>query len=734
MKLKASWIVPSALVIFFVIQIYFALRIEVRAIDVTQVDHIIYLTTLTYQSHAENFVNDPVYGNGQLGTTYWVSSILYMNILKAFHTLTNENISATFIYYRLFLLALYLPSMYVFLRYSIGYWFPALLLAIISSYPSTTFIVSGRSFWGLPRADFFPSSIGYLLPERLYMVFLPLLLLITLQYWMIPAAQQQAIKKWHVAAIGLAIGSSVYLLHATTALGVIELVGAVALIQALRKKLPWWAVIIFTLTAVPFLVLRTFAGSNIQPNFTEENLPFIQEATRSWGIVFPWRTAPFWDTLSYKNILPFSETFKSILMLLFFGAYTGLTLFSLRKIWRDQPVYWQYVLIAVQMVLCLLFVNLGTVPALILIYFMARIKAQAVDEMDRLLLIFLSIAVLLGPFQQLVVYILWQITSIPTLYPVIGEVSRFSWLAYLPLYALAGRAILSLTVPITDRWLRYFMMSVLGLLVLWNQQEIGIAMLNLNLLKINYPQALLILLSLWLYLYPIPQPKRFFSRLLAPLVIVSGACGLIFFYFEFISPSATFLIGLTAALILRLPQWMQSSSATRYWGIALVTAFLAFGISLPLKNKHGGDLYLIEIFVTRTTDLQDRRPPDYYSRPGYLEAAEWIKNNTPTTSLIHNAYFEAHLRYFAQRAMLPGTLDLIHPVYAGLDPIDLDDQHQKLKDPAARMQVLAEQQVDYILAPIDDIFEAETINGIWYEPVEVYRNAGARVYRLDRAN
>jgi hypothetical protein len=419
-----------------------------------------YTTALVQHDIPGTFNKDTIWANHKFTDSIWASSGLYMAGLDIFLKLSGGNIALAYGLFRIFLLALYIPLMYMLLLRVIQHRWLAFALSLLSAHPAT-FTVTGVS-WGIPN------DLTYLpiVPETLYTLFALSIVLIAYEFWFKPGVKHQRINPWILAALGLLVGISVYLVHSISSIEITELLIVLGLAQVLRRKLPLWSLILFAVVVAPWLVIRSTVASGvpIQLSLADTNavMAFGQRS-----MVFPWEER--WGLATLK--LPSISTTTFVLS--FFVIYGLATAISLLLIIRKRSRYLgKFVFVTAQAIYYLIWMSAGWIPMILWAYGAYRIWSRTDDELDYGLIMALTIANLIGPLQQTFVYYLWYSTKINGLLGLLYEMARFQRSAYIPFYLLLGRAVLCIVrVETPRRIIRVAIAVVLLVLIFLNLQQ-----------------------------------------------------------------------------------------------------------------------------------------------------------------------------------------------------------------------------------------------------------------------
>ena len=647
-------------------------------------DTVTYTVSLLQRLDPQLFRRDTIFANGTFPESIWLSSYLFMRGLRFSYELTKGDWVLTFNILRLLMSIPFFGFLWLFFRAILKNPLLSVGIAIIAFFPA--YFTFTNSFWGMPgtvyvRGETLPEA---LVPEVLYTALSPLLAWMIFKFWFAPGSRQERIRPLIIAAIGITLGLSMYLIHTLNAIAVIEVVGLIALFQFLRRKLPFWTILVFAISAAPLFIIRLFNGAGLTGRLDAIDAQAIMSFGQTY-MIFPW-----------TNRWPLNSTSLSFdphppLVLAFFALYwsvTLLTLWSLRTAQRRkrQAKVW---FVIIQVLYGFLFTSAGYLPLVLLVYGIFRIVRDEEDDLDRTLLLVLIIAQLVGPMQQTLLYFVWQATNAYSLTGIIFEMARIQKFAFLPFYALLGRALWRFTSHLGETFLRYSMIGVVVLLALFN--------LNISV------------------------------SLLHPITLACGA--LLVFTFALVA----FASGSNPA-----PLSSRSRLVLGTFAIGCLVAgfvnFQALQVSIENVGSYSNRLTLDENPDIDPAILIARNSSGHSYDDAYVAAADWAKANTPKDSLFYLTTRDSNFRSLASRSLLLGYTDLPLTIYSRLRSTDIlkltAEIDQAARYPASFACVLSAKGVDYVLTLIDKPLEP-CMNGTQSStPQAEYKNTWFIIYRL----
>lgn len=735
-------------------------------------DSAAYTAALVQGEDDDALSRDTVYANHKFADSAWFTSSIYMHSLRLFHTIAGEDIYITFALYRVFILILYVPSMYLFVWQVLDHKLLALLLALLSAFPHIGTITN--SVWGVPtRLDQYP-----IIPETLYTPFGVLLAWLVYRYWLKPGANQQRISSWHVVSIGLLTSASLYLFHSISGLNVIELLILLSLVQSMRRKLPYWSVVVFGVATLPLLFARIFFASGVPESLSQAGARIVMDSG-NFFMVFPWEGRWIQTSIGKQGVI----TLRAIL-LFFFGGYLTISIasgwFAIRTS-RFQKAA-KLIFVITQTVYCLFFLAFGWVPLLLLAYGARRILTDTDDELDHTLLIALVLANLIGPIQQTAIYYFWEWVEIPSLVGLIYEMARFQRFVYVPLYLLLGRAILLFSTQPKRQLEQIGVGTVLGWLVFKSIGLMPVGFVSLT----SAHWVILVFLVVWVAFYDrvtlgatfVRQSVMWEAELvrlrddhilrkfldILALYFVRPRLGILAFlaffplwelkseafaHFYLIEEGNDTLLAI-AGLVLILITFSQASGRIRWAICGVVTTVIVASIVFFLPWQFILAKHIVKNTIIESLSyLQEEVHNDVHSMNSttssrmaldksqdYLDMTTWVRENTPYTSLFHLWDLNSNFRYFARRSILIGYSDVSFGVYTDIDPVFLKNIADSARDIAQSEELLCflgNRQVDYLVSDTSPEYSSrETIVCEQYRGQLIFENNSYRIYRIER--
>ncbi len=683
-----AFVLACAVCGFIAFQVYGALTTEPRLTLLLFWDNVSYSVSLLQRLDPQLFSRDSIYANGIFPNSIWLSSYIYMKGLQFFYSLSNENWVMAFSLYHLLLMIPYFLFLMLLMQKILSDRLLAVFMAILAFFP--VYFTFTNAIWGMPGFSGARNSIvpEQLLPEALYTVFTPLFVWLIYKFWFFPGAKQQRVRWWWIVGIGALLGASLFLLHSVSGIAAIEIVGVLAILQALRRKLPWSTVAFFTLGAFPLFALRLFGGgSGVPTNLSSLDSQVVMDFGQTF-MIFPWRNV--WN-IQIKSL---SFDVRPAIVIAFFAFYhvvSGLTLWSLRTA-RKRRVDAKLWFLTIQAVYAVLFMSAGYLPIVVLLYGIVCVVKREEHELDQGLLFALIICLWVGPIQQTLLYFVWRLTGNTALTGLIFEMARFQHFAFLPLYLLFGRALWHFTSFAAGHWSRYVYI-VSGVLL---------AYFNLN-VKIT-----------------VTEP--FHPVAIALLVYI---CVLIYYLNR--QDKATALVFVKPALLL--------------WMICGIAAGL-FGWYTEQEKSANPSSYSAKLAATTNPNLQldylitDAKSAHEYET-AYLAVTGWAKTNTRKDNLFFLTTFDANFRTLAQRSLLIGYTDTTLPIYSGLHSgnfkILYDEALQKIQIPEQLACFAGTRGVDYLVTLVMEKVQPCVEGSVYYTPQLVFQNQWFTVYQLGKA-
>lgn len=697
--------------------------------DIFRDDVANYASVLVQTDSPDVFDGDLIYGDDGRVRLARANARVYMAVLERLHDASGDNFYRASQLYTVVVFATYLPGMYLLLATLIPSRFFALGLAFVSTKVSG-FFATGTT-WGVPLEAVLPHHLGFAISPWCIWLLYRLVLR--------PGARGRHIGDTRVILLGVLYGLLTSFVHSVSCLALAEWTIGIIGIQALRGRLARRVPALFV---VGFLVAAStyfFSPEWVSPVNAQLTGAKVTPVLADNGMVFPWLNnlvptdrylAPLAERYGLASLVEHGTAVAVAGHLLGTVALGGL-------IWWRPRALWSYAFVVLQTGFITAVMDVSLLPLGLLAYAIARIRRGEVDELDRGLTVAIVIAVLIGPTQQALLYILWSWFQPVALASLLFESVRFMQFAYFPFYVLLGRSIWYVVGPTKSSVLTFLGGSFL---LYVSSLALGLPLGALR----DQPDVVLFALMTWvgIALWRLWVDVR--RAVLASALVASAVAGLcVAGVLTFWGISGWSLVMLTSygvgGVVLAAGQVVTRRGVVATLGLGFAGVLL--GIVL-LPNQ------LVTTTSGLTVRLADARRMSRSARiavepnaftldatEGYEEVTQWARLQSPQGSVFHLAQPQPSFRYYARRPILVSPREWTYGLQAGHDPTTLLEMIGRLyPSPFDADQVLSqagELGADYIVSEKSDPFPSvvET-DGRTYTTNVAFENGTYTIYRV----